>query len=288
MKPDLNILTVDLEEWFVAEALASRLSRDEWDSLPSTVEKTTRLLLSLFAQKNVRGTFFILGWCAERYPQLMQEVVDQGHEIACHSYWHRRVDSLDADTFREDTKLAVDALMKSVAIKPKGYRAPSWSMNDSTPWAFKILAELGFEYDSSIFPIKHDIYGMPHGPRQIFRMQFDGGEVMHEVPASTIRVFGKNLPIGGGGFLRHSPYWYTKRQIKKLNASGQPVVVYIHPWEVDHDPPRISDLSAMQKFRSYGSTEHVIAKLARLLDDFEFTTMQDYLHEQRRGQIGFR
>lgn len=288
MQPDLNILTVDLEEWYVAEALATLLSRDEWASLPSTVEKNTRILLDLFDHKNVSATFFILGWCADQHPELMREISDRGHEIACHSYYHRRVSTLDAATFREDTVKAVAAITNASGVKPKGYRAPSWSMNDSTPWAFQTLSELGFEYDSSIFPIKHDIYGMPHGPRHMFRMQFDENKILYEIPASTFRLFGKNLPIGGGGFLRHSPYWYTRQQIRKLNKAGHPVIVYIHPWEVDNNPPRVHNLSAIQRFRSYGSTAHVVPKLARLLDDFEFSSMYTYIQQHKRKQIGFR
>lgn len=286
--PVLNLLTVDLEEWFVVEALNSICPRDSWESLPSTIVANTRRLLKLFRRYHVKATFFTVGWCAEKNPLLIQEVVDDGHEIACHSYYHRRVDTLSPEEFQRDTERAMDAIVKASGTLVVGYRAPSWSMGVRTPWAFEILSKLGFEYDSSIFPIKHDIYGMPDGPRKVFRMQFEGNRTLFEVPGSTFRLLGANVPIGGGGFLRHSPYWYTKRRLEEINASGDPANVYLHPWELDPDPPRIPGLSALQKFRMYSSTNHMETRLERLLSDFEFVTMGEYLATRRRQQIGFR
>lgn len=282
-----NILTVDLEEWFVVEALADRFSYDDWPALPSTLQRNCMRLLRLFARHDVRATWFVLGWCAERYPALMKRIADQGHEIACHSYSHRMIDSLTPDEFRLDTRRAMNAIMESTGVRPLGYRAPSWSMSDRVPWAFEILAELGFEYDSSIFPIKHDLYGMPDGPRQLFRMTFSGGRFLHELPASTMRRWGQNIPIGGGGYLRHSPYWYSRRMISSLNASGQPVIVYVHPWEVDPDPPSVPGLSLLQRLRTYGSTGILEQKLERLLGDFTFVPVVDYIKNTTRQRIGF-
>lgn len=280
-----NVLTVDLEEWFVAQALSGRA--DSWEKLPSTVERNCDRLLSLFYNRRVSSTWFVLGWVAERFPNLIRVVAEAGHEIACHSYKHRRVDQLTPEEFKQDTTKAIEAISSAVGFRPLGYRAPSWSINDSVPWAFEVLANLDFEYDSSIFPIKHDIYGMPSGPRELFRMSFDNNRYLYEIPASTHRFLGRNFPIGGGGYLRHSPYWYSRMMIRSLNRSGKPAIVYIHPWEIDPEPPRLEGLSMIQRFRSYSSTDILHLKLERLLNDFEFTTMIDYVRETTRNRIGF-
>ncbi|MBI5266213.1 MAG: DUF3473 domain-containing protein [candidate division Zixibacteria bacterium] len=282
-----NILTVDLEEWFVVEALAGRYPQDRWPSLTPTVTRNTHRLLDLFHRKKCHATFFVLGWCAERYPQLMREIVDAGHEIGCHSFHHVRVDAMTAEQFREDTRRVQAIVAEATGVKPIGYRAPSWSLNPSTSWAFDILGELGFTYDSSIFPIKHDLYGVPQAPRRAFRMSLSGGRYLWEVPASTVRFLGQNLPVTGGGYLRHSPYWYSKAMVRKLNHEGMPAVVYIHPWELDPDLPKIEGLTAVQRFRTYGSTSVLAMKLERLLDDFDFTPMGEYVVSLTRRKIGF-
>jgi polysaccharide deacetylase family protein (PEP-CTERM system associated) len=194
---------------------------------------------------------------------------------------------MDAQSFREDTLMAIDAIVQAVGNRRYGYRAPSWSINDRTPWAFEVLAELGFEYDSSIFPIKHDIYGMPEGPRKPVKMTFDNGRYLWEIPASTLRIMGKNIPLAGGGFFRHSPYWYTRNLIRKLNQLGQPAVVYIHPWEFDPDLPRVPAISAFKRFRMYSSTSILSYKFDRLLQDFQFTTVGTFLRLQKKRRIGF-
>ena len=282
-----NFLTVDLEEWYVAEALADLLPMEKWDSYPSTVERNTRRLLDLFDRAQVRATFFTLGWCAERHPELIREIDRAGHEVACHSYRHGKISQMSNEEFRKDTERAIDAIGSAVGFRPRGYRAPSWSVTPQVNWAFEALVDLGFSYDSSIFPIKHDLYGMPTGPRQLFRMKFDHGRFLYELPASTVRRWGQNIPFGGGGYLRHSPYWYTRRQVRRANAAGEPVVVYVHPWEIDPDPPVIDGLSWLQRFRTYGSTGTLLQKLDRLLTDFEFMAAEDYIRTKTRGQIGF-
>jgi polysaccharide deacetylase family protein (PEP-CTERM system associated) len=287
-KTTTNLLSVDLEEWFVVDILKDRYDYNDWDSLQSNVVKNARRLLGLFRKHNAKATWFSLGWVARHYPDLLQEIVNEGHEVACHSFYHRRVDQLKPDTFREDTLRAVDAIFMAIGNKPIGYRAPSWSMNAKTPWAFEILAQIGFEYDSSIFPIKHDIYGMPSGPRQLFKMTFENNLSMWELPASTFRFFGRNIPLAGGGFFRHSPYWWSRKLINYINRKGQPAVVYIHPWEFDPDPPRIEGLSPLQRFRTYGSTSILLYKFDRLLSDFNFITIAEYITSQKKRQIGFR
>jgi len=287
MSNNLNILTVDLEEWFVVEILSGRYGVNDWPQLPSTVVKNCHRLLELFHKKEVHATWFVLGWIAEYYPDLIREIHDYGHEIGCHSYEHNRVDKMGPELFREDTERAIEAIVKAIDVHPMGYRAPSWSINASTPWAFETLAELGFTYDSSIFPIKHDLYGMPTGPRQMFKMSFDNGNFLYEIPSSTLRIFGRNIPVSGGGYLRHSPYWYMRMMVKKLNKSGQPVMIYLHPWEIDPDLPRIQNLTPVQKFRTYGSTSLFKYKLERLLSDFDFINAADYIAVKTRRKIGF-
>ncbi|UCC43295.1 MAG: DUF3473 domain-containing protein [Candidatus Zixiibacteriota bacterium] len=283
----LNVITVDLEEWFVAEALSRRFPFEEWPNLTSTVVTNARRLLRLFDRKDARATWFVLGWVAEQHPELIGEINAAGHEIGCHSYRHTKVTDMTPEDFRRDTERALAAIHAAVGFRPTGYRAPSWSIDSSIGWAFEILADLGFQYDSSIFPIKHDLYGMPDGPRQLFRMALKDGGFLYEMPASTIRILGRNLPVGGGGYLRHSPYWYSSSMIRKLNSLDRPAIVYIHPWETDPSSPRVKGLSAIQKFRTYGSTSTLMAKLGRLLDEFEFATMADYIKYVTRQKIGF-
>ena len=283
-----NLLTIDLEEWFVVQALRSEYGPEAWSRLPSTLLPNTQRLLELLRRYDVQATWFVLGWCAETYPDLIRQIADEGHEIACHSYFHNRVDEMTEEEFRRDTIRAMEVITTAAGVQPIGYRAPSWSISGDIPWAFEILAELGFEYDSSIFPIKHDIYGMPDGPRQIFRMKCREGRFLYEIPASTWRMLGKNLPIAGGGYLRHMPYWYSRWMVRRLNSLGQSANVYLHPWELDPNPPQMGELSLSQKLRSYGSTGILALKLKRLLVDFRFTTISDYLAEFRRQPIGFR
>lgn len=282
-----NIFTIDLEEWFVVEIFAARYNIDSWDKLHSTVFENTLTLLKLLRRYNVKATWFVLGYCAERYPEMVQEVAHYGHEIACHSYSHRRVDKMTPDEFKRDTEKAVSAIIGAIGQPPRGYRAPSWSINNNTPWAFEILAEMGFDYDSSIFPIKHDIYGWPDGPTEEFKMKFDSGKTLIELPASTINLLGKNIPVAGGGYFRHSPYWYTKSVVNNLNKKGIPSIFYIHPWEVSESLPKLEGLSLLQKFRTYSSNAILKFKMRKLMEDFSFTTMADHLGLYRKNRIGF-
>ncbi|MBN4072342.1 DUF3473 domain-containing protein [bacterium AH-315-F03] len=282
-----NVVTVDLEEWFVVEILADRIPKEEWGNLPARVEHTGYLLLEILEAKKTFATFFILGWVAERYPKLVRDIADAGHEIACHSFWHRRVDRLDQEEFRKDTLLAIEAIESASGTRPLGYRAPSWSINSENIWALDTLAELAFTYDSSVFPVKHDIYGDLHAPQRLVNLQVADNRTILEFPASTVRLFGKNLPIAGGGYLRHSPYWYSSLMIRRLNREGQPAVVYVHPWEFDMSQPRIDGMGLRDKFRQYSSISSFRMKFERLLDEFTFTTMADYIESTARRPIGF-
>lgn len=287
MSEQQNIFTVDLEEWFVVEALSDRYDSNDWSSLPSMVVNNSLKLLDLLNRKNVKATWFVLGWCADKYPDLIQEIFASGHEIACHSYYHRRVDSLDRDTFKRDTEKAINAILGATGVLPFGYRAPSWSVSAVNSWVFEALAEMGFMYDSSVFPIKHDLYGWPDGPRRAFKMKFENGRTIYELPATTCRIFGKNIPVAGGGYFRHSPYWYSKRVIRAINAGGNPVVFYIHPWEIDPDIPRLEHLSLSQRFRTYSSTAILRHKVQKLLNDFTFVPAHEYIQLFKKTRIGF-
>lgn len=282
-----NLLTVDLEEWYVVEILHGRYTFDDWPGLTSTLVRNVRRLLAVFDHHQIHATWFVLGFCAERFPSLIDEIAERGHEIACHSYSHKRVDSMDEEAFRRDTARAVEAIYNATGAKPLGYRAPSWSINEKSSWAFRVLSELGFQYDSSIFPIKHDLYGMPSAPRRMFKMSFDNGRSLWEVPSAPFRLLGFNLPMAGGGYLRHSPYWYTKMMIRLLNRQQLPAMVYMHPWELDPDPPQIEGLTSVQRFRTYGSTALFMQKLDNLLKDFEFVTVGEYVRRGSRRRIGF-
>ncbi len=283
-----NIFSVDLEEWFVVEILSKRYTKKEWEKLKSTVVDDSLILLELLKRHNVKATWFVLGWVAEKYPELIQEISYAGHEIACHSFYHRRVDTLTIDEFKKDTDMAINSIIKSIGNAPFGYRAPSWSINNLNSWAFEALSDLGFLYDSSVFPIKHDIYGWADGPRRDFKMQFENGKKLIELPATTYSLFGKNVPVAGGGYFRHSPFWYSKMVIRALNKSKQPAIFYIHPWEVNPNLPRVEGLSKLQSFRLYSSSELLTHKVEKLLQEFTFTTISDYLGLFKQNKIGFR
>jgi polysaccharide deacetylase family protein (PEP-CTERM system associated) len=282
-----NVLTVDLEEWFVVEILSGRFDRDAWRELPSRVEDNTYLLLELFERKRVFATFFSLGWVAERHPQLMKDIVSAGHEIGCHSYWHRRVDELTQEEFREDTQRAIDVIGDVCGVRPDGYRAPSWSINSSNTWALETLYDLGFKYDSSIFPVKHDFYGDTNAPRELVRLALGDDKSLLEFPASTVRLFGRNLPVAGGGYLRHSPYWYSAMMIRRLNRDSQPAMVYVHPWEFDLSHPEVDGIGMRDRFRQYSSIKSLQRKLERLIDEFDFIPIGAYIDHVSRRPIGF-
>jgi polysaccharide deacetylase family protein (PEP-CTERM system associated) len=282
-----NILTVDLEDWFVVENLRENISFEEWEGLQSRIITNTEKLLELFDYHGVLATFFVLGWIARRSPRLVSLVASFGHEIACHSYRHNRVDRMSREEFREDTGMAIAAIKDACGITPIGYRAPSWSIGSETPWAYETLADMGFIYDSSMYPIKHDFYGEPGGPKRIFRMQLSGDRVLYEIPASTVSIMGKDFPVGGGGYLRHSPLWFTERMIKKLNQESRPAVVYLHPWEIDEKQPRLNGLGLFRKFRQYGSISTLFKKINHLLMEFDFGPACDYIRQLRKKPIGF-
>jgi polysaccharide deacetylase family protein (PEP-CTERM system associated) len=268
-----NVFSVDVEDYFHVEAFSDVVDRAKWDAYPCRVEDNTRRLLDLADKLNQRGTFFILGWVAERFPSLVREIVNRGHEPACHSYWHRLIYKLTPAEFREDTMRAKTVIEQAAGMPVFGYRAPSYSITARSLWALDVLAECGFHYDSSIFPIKHDIYGIPDAPRFPFRVETPSGELV-EYPITTFRLMGeRNLPVGGGGYLRIFPFWYTKLGFRKARAEEMPLIVYIHPWEVDPEQPRLEG-RLKSRLRHYTNLSKTESRLSHLLQLGVFNTFQ--------------
>ena len=269
-----NVISVDVEDYFHVEAFSDIVDRKNWDQYPSRVEANTKRILDLLDESGVKGTFFVLGWVAERYPNLVREIVSRGHELACHFYWHRLIFNLEPKEFREDTLRAKAVLEQAAGLPVYGYRAPSFSIVTSSLWALEILAESGFTYDSSIYPIHHDTYGIPSAPRAPFRIDTPAGPIM-EYPMSTFRMLGKhNLPVGGGGYLRMLPFWYTKLGCRRLQSEKVPLVVYIHPWEIDPDQPRLPG-RRKSVLRHYTNLKKTAGRLRRLLQSGQFASFRE-------------
>ena len=271
--PSPSILSVDVEDYFQVEAFAKVVRQDQWSEFPSRVEANTHKILDLFDECHVKGTFFILGWVADRFPHLVKQIVDRGHEPACHSYWHRLIYSLSPQEFREDT-LRAKACIEQAGGKPIfGYRAPSFSIVERSLWALEVLVEAGFSYDSSVFPVKHDTYGIPDAPRSPYPVMTPSGPIV-ECPMTTFRVSGSpNLPVGGGGYLRILPTWYTRLGLARARQENIPLICYIHPWEVDPEQPRIAS-SWKSRLRHYTNLGKTCARLKDLIDSGRFTSFE--------------
>jgi polysaccharide deacetylase family protein (PEP-CTERM system associated) len=285
-----NALTVDVEDYFHVSALASSIHRDTWGSRESRVVGNTEKLLGIFDQFDVRGTFFVLGWVAERYPKLVRDIAARGHEIACHGYSHRLVYEQSPNEFREETLRSKNMLEDVTGSSILGYRAASYSIVRESLWALDVLVELGFAYDSSIFPVRHDRYGIPGAERAPHRMTTPGKNTIVEWPLSTARAFGFRLPVAGGGYFRLLPYWVTRWGLASINQRElRPFVFYLHPWEVDPEQPRVS-ASWLSRFRHYTNLGECEGRLKRLLSDFQFGTVRNGLEElgllSRSGSIG--
>jgi len=273
----LNGLTVDVEDYFQVEAFASRISRDDWDKFPSRVVENTHRVLELFSRNSSQGTFFVLGWVAERFPKLVRAIADAGHEVGCHSYWHRRVSTLTAEEFREDTRRAKAVIEDAGGTACIGYRAPTFSIVKSSLWALDILAEEGFVYDSSIFPVRHDTYGFPDAPRQPYVQGLGEDHSIVEVPISTVRVGSLNLPFSGGGYLRILPELYTRWALRRVHSvEQQPAILYFHPWEIDQGQPRL-DGPWKSRFRHYTGLGTMESRLDSILKKFQFTSIAKLL-----------
>jgi polysaccharide deacetylase family protein (PEP-CTERM system associated) len=269
----VNALTIDVEEYFHPNAMDGVVSPDRWDELPHRVEHNTYHVLDVLSEFQVTATFFVLGWVAERWPRLVAEIARRGHEVACHGYAHRLVYRLGPDAFRADVRRAKRTIEDCVGVRVAGFRAASYSVVADTLWALGILVEEGFDYDSSIFPIRHDIYGIPHFSRTPVRITCGAGEIL-EIPASTIHLFGRNWPLGGGGYFRLIPYAATRWGIDHLHRRDQePAIVYVHPWELDPQQPRLK-AGLMARFRQYTNLHRTEPRLRRLLRDFHFAPLR--------------
>jgi polysaccharide deacetylase family protein (PEP-CTERM system associated) len=274
--PVVNAMSVDVEDYFHVSVFDGIVPRTQWAQMESRVCANTTRLLDLFAEFNVRSTFFVLGWVAERYPELVKSIADGGHEIASHGYAHRLIYDQTPAAFREDVRKAKRLLEDASGCAVLGYRAPSYSITPRSLWALDILIEEGYGYDSSIFPIRHDRYGIPVSPRDPFPIERDGGTLM-EVPGSTVRVGPLNLPIAGGGYFRLLPYQWTRWGIARLNTvEQQAAVFYIHPWEIDPEQPRLH-AGWLGRLRHYRNLDQTEARLRALLTDFRFSTVGSLL-----------
>lgn len=267
----LNALTVDVEEYFHAEALASVAAREHWESLPSRVVASTERLLDLFDRAGVTGTFFVLGWTAERHGPLVRRIADAGHEIACHGYSHRLVYRQPREQFRQETRRARSLLQDLTGQTVAGYRAASFSIVRESLWALEELAAAGFDYDSSIFPIRHDVYGMPEAPTRPFRVDTEAGSLI-EFPLSTARIGGLRLPASGGGYFRLLPLPIGLKLLDAVNATGDPFIFYMHPWEIDAAQPRFA-LGMRSRLRHYTNLSRFERKLERLLGRYRLGRM---------------
>jgi polysaccharide deacetylase family protein (PEP-CTERM system associated) len=265
----VNMLTIDVEEHFHASVFEGTIARDRWDRLESRVSASTDRLLEMLERAGVRATFFVLGWVAERYPTLVRRIAVCGHEIASHGYAHGLIYNDTPEAFRDDLRKAKRAIETAAGVQVFGYRAPSYSVTARSLWALDVLIEEGYQYDASIFPIHHDRYGIAASPRHAYRIWRQHGSLW-EIPGSTVRIAGVNVPVAGGGYFRLLPYAWTKWGIDRVNRrEGQPVVFYLHPWEIDDRQPRFP-LPRLQRIRHYNNLGRTEARFEQLLADFRF------------------
>lgn len=269
--PILNALTVDVEDYFHVSAFERCVPRADWDRYPTRVVANTQRMLRHLERAGVHGTFFVLGWVARQFPALIREIADRGHQIGCHSYWHRLVYDMTPEEFRQDLRQARDVLQEITGTPVVAYRAPSWSITRKSMWALDILAEEGFRQDSSIFPIHHDRYGIPNAPRLPHRRHG-----LWEFPPSVFRLGPCNLPLSGGGYFRFFPLSWTIACARALNRRGKPYLFYIHPWEFDPDQPRLNG-SWLSRWRHYRNLSETDARFQELLRQVRFGTMSEVL-----------
>lgn len=274
--PIQNVLTVDVEDYFQVSAFANTIKQDEWGEHPLRVASNTHKLLDLFDEYQVKATFFILGWVAEREKNLVLEIAKRGHEVACHGYSHQLVYNQTPEVFQQETVRAKSILEDIIQQPVLGYRAASYSITEKSLWALDILAESGFVYDSSIFPVRHDRYGMPDTPEYPYHLMTPAGHSIIEFPLSTAKFLNYRLPVAGGGYFRLYPYWLSRMGLKQINRQQQPFIFYLHPWEIDPDQPRIS-ASLFSRFRHYNNLDKCETRLRNLMSDFQFATTWDVL-----------
>ena len=271
-----NAMTIDVEDYFQVSAFAPHIARADWDAHECRVERNIDAILEMLDQHQTKATFFTLGWVAERYPQLVRQIVAQGHELASHGYGHQRASDQSPDAFFEDVHRAKNMLEDLSGQAVVGYRAPSFSIGKSNLWAYDTLLEAGYRYSSSVYPIAHDHYGMPDSPR--FTYEVRSGLI--EIPITTVRLFERNFPSSGGGYFRLLPYPVSRWLIRRVNNHDQQAgIFYFHPWEIDPGQPRIAGVGAKTRFRHYVNIAHTQARLKRLLTDFSWGRVDElFLH----------
>ena len=263
----MNALTVDVEDYFQVSALAPLIARASWDQRECRVERNVERLLALFEARGAKATFFTLGWIAERYPQLVRQIVAGGHELASHGYGHLRASEQSREDFLADVSSAKSLLEDIAGQAVRGYRAPSFSIGASNPWAFDVLLQAGYRYSSSVYPVQHDHYGMPDAPR----FAYDARPGLREIPITTTRVLGRNLPAGGGGYFRFAPYSVSRWALRRVNTIDQRAAIfYFHPWEIDPDQPRVPGANWKTRFRHYVNLDKTESRLGQLLRDFRW------------------
>jgi polysaccharide deacetylase family protein (PEP-CTERM system associated) len=276
----VNAMSIDVEDYFHVSVFDGIVPRSQWDTMESRVVRNTERLLDLFDEFEVHSTFFVLGWVGERHPELVKTIASRGHEVASHGYAHRLVYDQTRAAFRDDVRRAKAILEEASGRRVIGYRAPSYSITPRSLWALDILIEEGYAYDSSIFPIRHDRYGIPVSDRRPYRVDRAGSSII-EVPASATRLGPLNFPVAGGGYFRILPYWWTRWGVNRVNeAERRPAVFYLHPWEIDPLQPRLQ-AGRLGRFRHYRNLETTEARLRRLLSDFRFDTVQKLVVEAR-------
>ncbi|MEJ6002478.1 XrtA system polysaccharide deacetylase [Paucibacter soli] len=278
-----NAMTIDVEDYFQVSAFAPYIARTDWDRRECRVERNVERILALLGEREVKATFFTLGWVAERYPQMVARIVAAGHELASHGYGHERASDLSPEAFRADVMRAKQLLEDLGGQAVLGYRAPSFSIGTGNLWAFDVLQEAGYRYSSSVYPIRHDHYGMPDSPRFAYPVR-DG---LLEVPVTTLRMLGRNLPSSGGGYFRLLPYGLSRWMLQRVNESdGQSAVFYFHPWEIDAEQPRIAGIDAKTRFRHYVNIDRTFGRIAQLLGDFQWGRMDEIFLPQTNRSKG--
>jgi len=263
----VNALTIDVEDYFQVSAFAPHIARSAWDTMPCRVERNVDRILGLLSQSGAKATFFTLGWLAERYPRMVRDIVAGGHEVASHGQAHLRASEQSREEFAQDIGRARKTLEDVSGVEVRGYRAPSFSIGEGNLWAFDCIAEAGYRYSSSVYPVQHDHYGMPDAPRFPYRVR----DSLVEIPVTTARVFGRNVPAGGGGYFRLAPYSVSRWAIGRVNdVDRRSAIFYFHPWEIDPGQPRVGGISAKTRFRHYLNLDRTEARLRRLLRDFRW------------------
>lgn len=282
----VNAMSVDVEDYFQVSAFEHIILKDKWATMQLRVQANTERILELFERRQVKATFFVLGWIAQQLPSLVRKIHDNGHEVACHSFWHEKVYSLSAQSFKQDTQRGKSTLEDITGKAVLGYRAPTFSITPETPWAYTVLEELGFAYSSSVYPVKHDTYGWPQAPRFPYTATPSG---LIEVPISTRRWLGRTWPSGGGGYFRLLPYALSRSMIEHINlVDKKPSVFYFHPWELDPKQPRIHGIPFRTKVRHYLNLSRHYDRLECLTQDFKWDTIQHVFISRKGSQAQSR